>query len=334
QFSVGQSNPTYLLTDSGGQRYVLRKKPGGQLLSKTAHAVEREFRVLQALGQHTRVPVPRVYVLCEDASVLGTPFFVMEFLDGRILSDVRMPEISPRERQRYWEALVDTLAMLHEVDFRNVGLETFGRDRGFYERQVASLKRVSQAQARAIGKGGELPGIERLMPWLEEQTTRCPDETTLVHGDFKLDNVVFAKDEIRVIGILDWELSTLGNPRADLANMLQPLLTPYATGGLSVFAGLRGAPASECAPDERHLVARYCSKMGRSGELVGWTYAKVFALYRNAVIQQGIAARVAMGQASSSFAKEVGEMLPNTMKRALETIGESGLGRSSANSKL
>ncbi|KAJ2745307.1 hypothetical protein GGI20_002285 [Coemansia sp. BCRC 34301] len=324
QFSVGQSNPTYLVTDQAGQRYVLRKKPAGQLLSKTAHAVEREFRVLQALGQHTQVPVPRVYALCEDVRVVGTPFYLMEFLEGRILPDVRLPEISAGERRQYWAALVDVLACLHKVDYRRVGLEGFGKEGGYYDRQVQSLTRISEAQAVAIGSGssGRLPGLERLLRWLEE--SGCSDETTVVHGDFKMDNVVWHPTEIRIIGILDWELSTLGNPRSDLANMLQPLLVPYrATGGLAVFAGLKGAPLAECAPSEQWLLARYCEVMGRPHFpplLGGWEYAKVFALFRNAVIQQGIAARVAKGQASSAFAKEVGEMFPNTMQMAMNII--------------
>ncbi|KAJ2444147.1 hypothetical protein GGF42_006398 [Coemansia sp. RSA 2424] len=334
QFSVGQSNPTYLVTDHEGQKYVLRKKPAGQLLSKTAHAVEREFRILQALGQHTQVPVPRVHVLCEDLNVVGTPFYLMEFLDGRILPDVRLPEIKAEERRQYWEALVDVLALLHKVDYRRVGLgEGFGKSSGYYERQVKSLRRISEAQAMAIGRNGDaadgkLPGIDRLLRWLDSRG--CPDETTIVHGDFKMDNVVWHATEIRVIGILDWELSTLGNPRSDLANMLQPLLVPYTatTGGLAVFSGLKGAPVSECAPNENMLLARYRQAMDHQQQqqqqspvlLEGWDYAKVFALFRNAVIQQGIAARVAKGQASSSFAREVGEMFPNTMKMAMDII--------------
>ncbi|KAJ1821589.1 hypothetical protein GGH91_001884 [Coemansia sp. RSA 2671] len=321
QFSVGQSNPTYLVSDSRGQKYVLRKKPGGQLLSKTAHAVEREFRVLQALGQHTQVPVPQVYALCEDSSVVGTPFYLMEFLEGRILPDVRLPEINASERCQYWMALVDVLALLHKVDYRRVGLEGFGRDGGYYERQVQSLARISEAQAAAIGVGGKLPRIDRLRQWFAGH--ECPDETTVVHGDFKMDNVVWHPTEIRVVGILDWELSTLGNPRSDLANMLQPLLVPFDKDnrGIAVFSGLKNAPLGEGAPSEAMLLGRYCHAMGREyPPLPGWEYAKAFGLFRNAVIQQGIAARVAKGQASSSFAHLVGKMFPGTMDMAMNII--------------
>ncbi|KAJ2822669.1 hypothetical protein FBU31_004521 [Coemansia sp. 'formosensis'] len=328
QFSVGQSNPTYLVCDRDGRKFVLRKKPAGQLLSKTAHAVEREFRVLQALGQHTEVPVPRVYALCEDSDVVGTPFYVMEFLDGRILPDVRLPEIRASERCTYWMALVDTLALLHKVDYRRVGLEGFGRDGGYYKRQVQSLARISEAQAAAIGPSGKLPHSERLRQWFADH--ECPDETTVVHGDFKMDNVVWHPTDIRIIGILDWELSTLGNPRSDLANMLQPLLIPFAAdNSIAVFSGLKNAPRGEGAPTEDMLLARYCRAMGREyPPLDGWDYAKAFGLFRNAVIQQGIAARVAKGQASSSFAHLVGNMFPGTMDKAMRIADGLDAGRS------
>ncbi|KAI9505465.1 kinase-like domain-containing protein [Coemansia spiralis] len=320
QFNVGQSNPTYLISDSAGSRFVLRKKPAGQLLSKTAHAVEREFRVLDALGRHTSVPVPRVYALCEDSSIVGTPFYLMEFLDGRILADVRLPEIAPRERHRYWDALVDVLAKLHKVDFREIGLGDYGKQGGYYDRQLRSLAHVAEAQGAAADTNGvrvgELQRLGQLKQWFARNA--CPDETTIVHGDFKMDNVVWHPQEPAIIGILDWELSTLGNPRTDLANMLQPLLVPFASG--DILQGLRGAPAEECAPSEAHLLGRYCSLMGRRYPLDGWEYAKVFGLFRNAVIQQGVAARVAKGQASSSFAHLVGKVFPKTMAMAMEIV--------------
>ncbi|KAJ1990706.1 hypothetical protein GGI25_001032 [Coemansia spiralis] len=320
QFNVGQSNPTYLISDSAGSRFVLRKKPAGQLLSKTAHAVEREFRVLDALGRHTSVPVPRVYALCEDSSIVGTPFYLMEFLDGRILADVRLPEIAPCERHRYWDALVDVLAKLHKVDFREIGLGDYGKQGGYYDRQLRSLAHVAEAQGAAADTNGvrvgELQRLGQLKQWFARNA--CPDETTIVHGDFKMDNVVWHPQEPAIIGILDWELSTLGNPRTDLANMLQPLLVPFASG--DILQGLRGAPAEECAPSEAHLLGRYCSLMGRRYPLDGWEYAKVFGLFRNAVIQQGVAARVAKGQASSSFAHLVGKVFPKTMAMAMEIV--------------
>ncbi|KAJ2513708.1 hypothetical protein GGI11_004037 [Coemansia sp. RSA 2049] len=323
QFNIGQSNPTYLISDARGRRFVLRKKPAGQLLSKTAHAVEREFRVLDALGRHTSVPVPRVYALCEDASVLGTPFYLMEYLEGRVLADVRLPEVAPRQRAAYWDALVDVLALLHRVDYAAVGLADYGRQGGYYDRQVRNLGKVAAAQGAAVDKNGvrvgELPRMQQLGRWF--QRNACPDETTIVHGDFKMDNVIWHPTQPTIIGILDWELSTLGNPRADLANLLQPLLVPFD--GDDVWQGLCDAPAAECAPDEDRLLQRYCRLMGREYPLEGWVFAKVFGLFRNAVIQQGVAARLAKGQASSSFAHLVARVFPNTMELAMSVVDKN-----------
>ncbi|KAJ2320663.1 hypothetical protein IWW52_001235, partial [Coemansia sp. RSA 2704] len=326
QFNVGQSNPTYLVTDARGRRFVLRKKPAGALLSKTAHAVEREFRVLRALGEHTRVPVPRVYALCEDARVVGTPFYLMEYLEGRVLSDIRLPGVAAAERPRYWRALVDVLSELHKVDIERAGLASFGKPRGFYERQLRSLTRVAEAQAAATDSDGRAVGALRRLGELQKWFARqwCPDETAVVHGDFKMDNVVWDAREPRIIGVLDWELSTLGNPRTDLANLLQPLLVPYHVnferGG--VLQGLRDAPAEENVPAEGELLRRYCGNMGREYPMAGWEYAKVFGLFRNAVIQQGVAARVARGQASSAFAHLVGEVFPRTMDMAMAIVDQ------------
>ncbi|KAI8320320.1 APH-domain-containing protein [Martensiomyces pterosporus] len=328
QFNVGQSNPTYLIIANDGRRFVLRKKPAGQLLSKTAHAVEREYRVLDALGRHSDVPVPKVYALCEDTSVVGTPFYLMEFLEGRILPDASLPEITPSERPLYWRALVDTLAKLHKVDYRKVGLEGYGRPSGYYDRQMRSLTRVAEAQAAAEDKSGKKVGglhrFDELKQWCA--THECPDETTIVHGDFKMDNVVWHPTQPTVVGILDWELSTLGNPRSDLANLLQPLMIPFHDNGkidLAALKGLKGAPKEEHAPSEEELLRQYCRLMGREYPLNGWDFAVVFGLFRNAVIQQGVAARVAKGQASSGFAHLVGKLFPRTMELAMHVVDES-----------
>ncbi|KAJ1919962.1 hypothetical protein H4219_001623 [Mycoemilia scoparia] len=321
QFSFGQSNPTYLLIDSNDKKYVLRKKPNGSLLSKTAHAIEREYKVLYALGKYTDVPVPGI----------------MEFLDGRIITDPMMSVIPAAERKTYWRELVSTLAKLHSVDWSKIGLESYGKHSGYYERQLKAMTKVTNAQANAkdprTGKiaVGELPHINQVLGWFRQHP--CPDDrTTIVHGDFKLDNVVFHKTEPRIIGILDWELSTLGNPRADLANMLQLYQSPYkntskdnndsdaANTGLAISNGLRDAPPELGYPTSNQVLEWYCKQVGYEYPLVGWKAAKVFGLFRSAVILQGVAVRKVLGQASSPFAHLAYSQIPIIMNMALDVI--------------
>ncbi|KAK4142631.1 kinase-like domain-containing protein [Dichotomopilus funicola] len=232
QFGFGQSNPTYQLTAADGQRYVLRKKPPGRLLSKTAHKVEREYRIIHAL-EHTDVPVPRAYCLCEDTAVLGTAFYIMEFLDGRIFEDPIIPSVLPEHRLAIWTDAVRTLAKLHRIDPRAIGLEAFGKPTGFYNRQVATWRSVCDAQAAVRDVEtrvavGPLPHFADLMAFFADENQQPADRGTLIHGDFKIDNLVFHKTEPRVIGILDWEMSTIGHPLSDISN----LLTPYFTARL------------------------------------------------------------------------------------------------------
>ncbi|AEO65438.1 uncharacterized protein THITE_2112423 [Thermothielavioides terrestris NRRL 8126] len=232
QFGYGQSNPTYQLTAADGQRFVLRKKPPGRLVSNTAHKVEREYRIIHALAG-TDVPVPRAYCLCEDPSVIGTPFYIMEFLDGRIFEDPVIPNVLPDHRRAIWADAVRTLAKLHRIDPRSVGLENFGKPKGFYSRQVATWRAVCDAQAavRDVDTDepvGQLPHFAELMAFFADERQQPADRATLIHGDFKIDNLVFHKTEPRVIGILDWEMSTIGHPYSDISN----LLTPYFTARL------------------------------------------------------------------------------------------------------
>jgi aminoglycoside phosphotransferase (APT) family kinase protein len=253
QFGFGQSNPTYQLTASDGRRYVLRKKPPGRLVSKTAHKVEREYRIIHALAK-TDVPVPKAYCLCEDPSVIGTPFYIMEFLDGRIFEDPVIPNVLPDHRRAIWADAVRTLAKLHRIDPRSVGLENFGKPTGFYSRQVATWRAVCDAQAAVRDVDtreavGPLPHFAELMAFFADESQQPADRGTLIHGDFKIDNLVFHKTEPRVIGILEyappplsllfkppiphiltcmfnsWEMSTIGHPLSDISN----LLTPYFT---------------------------------------------------------------------------------------------------------
>lgn len=211
QFGFGQSNPTYQLTSvPTGRRYVLRKKPPGKLVSKTAHKVEREHRIIAALGGgRSAVPVPKAYILCEDDSVIGTPFYIMSFLDGRIIEDPAMPGLGPEERRALWHAAVRTLALLHSVDPDSVGLGNFGRRSGFYSRQVRTWSTICAAQAatRDVETGeavGALPHFDEIVRFFADETRQPVDRGTLIHGDYKIDNLVFHKTEPRVIGILEY----------------------------------------------------------------------------------------------------------------------------------
>lgn len=207
QFGFGQSNPTYQLTSPDGSRYVLRKKPPGKLVSKTAHKVEREYRIIAALGP-TDVPVPKAYCLCEDSSVIGTPFYVMSFLDGRIIEDPAIPGASPEERRALWAEAIRTLAKLHRVDPAAVGLAGFGKPSGFYDRQLRTWRTICDAQAatKDVDSGepvGPLPRFDDMVAFFADAEKQPADKGTLIHGDYKIDNLVFHKTEPRVIGILE-----------------------------------------------------------------------------------------------------------------------------------
>ncbi|RYP90884.1 hypothetical protein DL770_003022 [Monosporascus sp. CRB-9-2] len=331
QFGFGQSNPTYQLTSSAtGRRYVLRKKPPGKLLSKAAHKVEREHRVIAALhAGRTGVPVPRPYCLCEDPAVLGTPFYVMEYVGGRIIEDplMRREAGSPAERAALWRAAVEALARLHAVDVAGVGLASFGGGggRGFYARQLATWRRICEAQARAVdadtGRAvGHVPHFEELLAFFGDPGAPGrprDDRVALVHGDYKIDNLVFHAAEPRVVGILDWEMSTLGHPLSDLANLLHPLYgtgpgvvvaSPLSRPATASAAAAAAAAAAEGLPDPETVVSWY-------RDAAGWdpapemAWALAFSVFRLSAICQGIAARVATRQASSESARRHAEAM-------------------------
>jgi len=304
QFGFGQSNPTYQLTASNGTKYVMRKKPPGKLISKTAHSVEREYRIIHAL-ENTDVPVPKAYCLCEDDSVVGTPFYVMEFLDGRIIEDASIPDVSPADRTEMWHDAIRTLAKLHRVDTKDVGLEDYGRPSGFYDRQIRTFSTISKAQAEAIDVDtdeavGQIQHIDKILAFFKDPKTQPKDRGNPIHGDYKIDNLVFHKKEPRVIGILDWEMSTIGHPLSDLINVITPYLTAGKTEVLNYPTFVEGVTPG--LPTQDQVVKWYA-------EVAGWdptpdlTWGAAFGMFRATCIFQGIAARYARGQASSAKAK-------------------------------
>ncbi|MDZ7782191.1 MAG: phosphotransferase [Halioglobus sp.] len=291
KFPGGQSNPTFKLT-VGGRHYVLRRKPPGELL-KSAHAVDREYRVITAL-RDTAVPVPETWVLCEDDSIIGSMFYVMEYIEGRILWDPLVPEAADNtERAAIYDAMNETLAALHNVDVDAVGLSDYGRPGNYFERQ---LNRWSK-QYRA-SETEDIPDMEALMAWLEENMPPDDGSVSLVHGDYRLDNMVFHPTEPRVAAVLDWELSTLGNPLADLANQCMAWMLPR-DGRIKGLADVDRAAFG--IPSDEEYIARYCERTGRAG-IDNWNFYLVFSLFRLAAIIQGIVKRAQVGTASSSDA--------------------------------
>jgi aminoglycoside phosphotransferase (APT) family kinase protein len=295
EFKGGQSNPTYRLS-AGGRRYVLRRKPPGKLLP-SAHAVDREYRVITALGD-TDVPVPRTYALCEDESVVGTAFYLMEFVEGRIFWDSTLPELEADERRAVYDAMNQVIAALHGVDHEAVGLGQFGKPGNYFARQIGRWSKqykVSETESIAT--------MDRLIEWLPENIPE-DDETTVVHGDYRLDNMIFHPSEPRVLAVLDWELSTLGHPLGDFSyNAMIYRLDPATFNGL-LGVDLRGSGI----PSEEEYVAAYCRRTGREG-IDHWDFYMAYNMFRIAAILQGIMGRVVEGTAASPHAAERGRQV-------------------------
>jgi len=290
QFKGGQSNPTFLL-HAGGKRYVLRRKPPGKLLP-SAHAVDREYRVMSALAG-TDVPVPRTYCLCEDDSVIGTAFYVMEHVAGRVLWDPTLPGMVNAERGAIYAEMNRVIAALHRVDYRAVGLADYGKAGNYFTRQITRWT----AQYRA-SETETIEAMDRLIEWLP-QNIPPGDETTIVHGDFRLDNLVFHPSEPRVIAVLDWELSTLGHPLADFSYHC----TAWHV-GMGVSRGLVGVDLAALGiPSEAQYVAMYCERVGRARiDPDHWDFYIAYNAFRGAGILQGIMGRVKDGTAASAHA--------------------------------
>ena len=294
QFKGGQSNPTYLLA-AGRQRYVLRRKPPGKLLP-SAHAVDREYRVIRALAG-SGVPVAKAYGLCEDDAVIGTAFYVMEYVAGRVFWDPSLPGLEPAGRAAIHDEINRVIAALHSVDYAAVGLGDFGRSGEYIARQVARWSKQYQASETE-----KIEAMDNLIAWLPANIP-AGDETSIVHGDYRIDNVIFHPDEPRILAVLDWELSTLGHPLADFAYHCMVWRIPPGT-----FRGLGGHDLAALGiPSERDYVAAYCRRTGRAGiEPRDWEYYMVYNMFRIAAIVQGVMARALQGNASSAQALETG----------------------------
>jgi acyl-CoA dehydrogenase len=288
----GQSNPTYLLT-SGQQRYVLRKKPPGPLLP-SAHAVDREYRVMQAL-QSSAVPVPKLFAFSEELEIVGTPFYIMEYLDGRVIVDQSLPTFSKEDRSLVYQDMNRVIAALHSVDYAAVGLETFGKPGNYFGRQIARWSRqYKEANTE------DIPALHALIEWLPANIP-VGEQTSIVHGDYRLDNLVLHPTEPRAIGLLDWELATLGHPLADFAYHCMSWHIPA-----SLWRGIGGLDLSALGiPDEAQYLKQYSQTTGLDGA-EHWDFYIAYNLFRMAAILQGIARRAADGTAASSDALETG----------------------------
>jgi aminoglycoside phosphotransferase (APT) family kinase protein len=292
QFQGGQSNPTYRVT-TAALRYVLRRKPPGPLLP-SAHAVDREYRVLSALAG-TDVPVARMYALCEDAAVIGTAFYLMEYVEGRILWDPSLPGMTREARAAHYDELNRVLAALHCVDYAAIGLADYGKPGQYIARQIARWSKQYQA-----GTAEPIPAMDALIEWLPRH---APDseETAIVHGDFRLDNVIFHPTEPRVLAVLDWELSTLGHPLSDFAYQVMAWRL-----GPREFRGLKGYDLPALGiPAEDEYVAAYCRRTGRTG-IPHWEFYLIFNMFRIAAILHGVMSRALQGNAASADATETG----------------------------
>ena len=298
QFKGGQSNPTFRLS-AGGTRYVLRRKPPGVLLP-SAHAVEREFRVISALAK-TDVPVARAYALCEDTSVIGTAFYIMDCVEGRILWDPSLPDMTHSDRAAHYDEMNRVIAALHRVDPVAVGLADYGRPGNYIERQVGRwTKQYRAAETETIDAANQL------IDWLPKHIP-AGDKTRIVHGDFRIDNVIFHPEEARILAVLDWELSTLGHPLVDFAYHCMVWHMKSANGS----RGLAGLDLAALGiPTETQYLQRYLQRTSRgdasSVNATDWNYYLVFNMFRLVGILQGIMARALQGNASSERALEAG----------------------------
>ncbi len=294
QFKGGQSNPTFLLKTANGRRLVLRRKPPGKLLP-SAHAVDREYRIITALAQ-TDVPVARSHALCLDESIVGTAFYIMDYVEGRVFWEPTLPGLGRDERRALYDALNDVIARLHRVDYAAIGLADYGRPGNYVSRQIDRWSRQYRASETE-----KIEAMDRLIDWLP-QNVPADDTTCIVHGDYRLDNVIYHPTEPRILAVLDWELSTLGNPLGDFAyHMMSWRL------GQAAYRGLKGHDlAALNIPGEAEYRRLYCQRTGRQGDIPHWDFYMAYNMFRLAAILQGIMGRVVEGTAANARARETG----------------------------
>jgi aminoglycoside phosphotransferase (APT) family kinase protein len=308
KFPAGQSNPTYLIETASG-RYVLRRKPPGKLL-KMAHMIEREFRVLKSL-EGVGYPAPRVLALCEDEGVIGAAFYLMTCVDGRVLWDPALPELKREDRRSIYDSMNEGLARLHSIDVAAAGLSDYGKPGGYFARQYQRWTDQYRASETA-----RVEDMERLIAWLADKVPADDGRVSLVHGDWRIDNMIFDSNSPRLLAVLDWELSTLGHPLADLAYQCMQWRLPNGR-----YRGLGGVDrTANGIPTEAEYVAAYCKRMGFEA-IPDWTFLVAFSFFRSIAIHQGVYKRSLDGNASNpELARQVGESVPFVAHIAWEGV--------------
>lgn len=308
RFAGGQSNPTYRI-DSRERCFVLRRQPPGPLIA-SAHAVDREFRVMSAVGRDNVVPVPGVHLYCDDQEVIGTPFYIMDLVVGRNFWDARLPEAPLEQRRRCYHSMMEVLAGLHSADYRALGLGDYGRPGNYFQRQIQRWTRQYHESADT----GRVPAMETLIAWLPDNIP-AGDEVSIVHGDYRCDNLIFHPTEPRVVAVLDWELSTLGHPLADLGYHL----LPYRMPALGVTGMLGTDFVAHGLPTETEYVDWYCELTGR-GKIEQLDFYVAFSLFRLAAIFHGIRGRVIRGTSVSPRAREYAGVVDEVAELALAQV--------------